>query len=204
MWKKILTPKEFRLFQKLNTPEKIQTYLNTLPFNFSFGGDTLRSPRAMLRTKTAQCMEGALFAGVVLWFHGYRPLLLDLRSKKNDDDHVVALFQKDGYWGAISKTNHAVLRYRDPIYKSVRELAMSYFHEYFLNATGEKTLVDFSKPFSLVQYGLSWVTSEEGLWNIAEELDTAPHERFAQKGVPLRKADAIERKAGSVTEWKKR
>jgi hypothetical protein len=77
---------------------------------------------------------------------------------------------------------------------------MSYFHEYFLNATGEKTLVDFSKPFSLARYGLVWVTSEEDLWNIAEDLDDAPHERFAPKGLKLRKADAVERKAGSVTE----
>jgi hypothetical protein len=202
MWKKLLTQKELQLFERLDAPEKIQTYLNAIPFNFSKDGDTLRSPREMLKVKTAQCMEGALFASAVLWYHGQKPLLLDLRAGKNDDDHVVALFQMNGLWGAISKTNHGVLRYRDPIYKSVRELAMSYFHEYFLNATGEKTLVDFSKPFSLVRYGLSWVTSEEGLWSIAEDLDDSSHERFALKGTKFRKADAVERRAGDVTEWK--
>ncbi len=203
MWKKILTAKEIHLFDRLNTPVKIQDYLNTIPFNFSKSGDTLYSPRLMMKERKAQCIEGAIFAAAVLWYHGHRPLLLDLRSKKHDDDHVVALFKKDGRWGAISKTNHAVLRYRDPIYKSVRELAMSYFHEYFLNASGEKTLVDFSKPFSLVTYGHSWVTSGEYLWNIAEGVDNAPHESFTQKGVRLRKADMVERKAGGVIEWKK-
>jgi hypothetical protein len=204
MWKKILTPKERALFEKLDTPAKIQDHLNKVPFNFSVGGDTLMSPRRMMKAHRAQCIEGALFASAVLWYHGHRPLLLDLRSSRDDDDHVVALFKEGEYWGAISKTNHAVLRYRDPIYKSPRELAMSYFHEYFLNANGKKTLVHYSRPFSLAAYGLSWVVAEEDLWGIAEALDDTPHEPFVPKGVKLRDADKVERRAGKVTEWQKK
>jgi len=201
MWKNVLTKRELDLFDRLHTPEKIQTFLNTIPFNFSVHGDTIYSPRGVIQHKQAQCMEGALFAAAVLWYHGYRPLLLDLRSSRDDDDHVIALFKKGNYWGAISKTNHAVLRYRDPIYKSPRELAMSYFHEYFLNASGKKTLLHFSRPFSLAQYGLSWVVAKDNLWHIAEALDDAPHEPFIPKGVKLRLADMVERTAGKVTEW---
>jgi hypothetical protein len=203
MWKTILAPKELALFERLDAPAKIQDYLNAVPFNFSEGGDTMHSPRKVMSEKKAQCMEGALFAAAALWYHGERPLLLDLRSGKDDDDHVVALFRKGGYWGAISKTNHAVLRYRDPIYRSVRELAMSYFHEYFLNKNGKKTLVDFSRPFSLAKYGVSWITADDDLWHIAEDLDASPHERFAPKGMTFRPADDVERKMGSITEWKK-
>ncbi len=202
MWKKILTQKEIHLFDRLDTPAKIQDHLNRIPFNFSVGGDTLMSPRGMMNARRSQCMEGALFASAVLWYHGYRPLLLDLRSSRDDDDHVVALFKEGSFWGAISKTNHAVLRYRDPIYRSPRELAMSYFHEYFLNANGKKTLLNFSRPFSLAQYGVSWVTDEEDLWHIALALDDSPHEEFVPKGVKLRDADMVERRAGAVTEWK--
>ena len=204
MWKKILTPKELHLFDRLDTPAKIQDHLNKIPFNFSFGGDTLMSPRKMMRARRAQCMEGALFASAVLWYHGHRPLLLDLRSSRDDDDHVIALYKHGDFWGAISKTNHAVLRYRDPIYESPRELAMSYFHEYFLNSNGKKTLIHFSRPFSLAQYGLSWVTSDEDLWSLAEALDDAPHMPFVPKGITLRRADRVERTAGKVTEWRKK
>lgn len=204
MWEHVLTKKEIALFERLDTPVKIQDYLNGIPFNFSIGGDTLHSPRMMLKHRRAQCLEGALFASAVLWYHGHRPLLMDLRSSRDDDDHVVALFKERNHWGAISKTNHAVLRYRDPIYRSPRELAMSYFHEYFLNASGKKTLIDHSRPFSLAAYGLSWIVSEEGLWHIGEALDDAPHAPFVPKGVKLRPADTVERTAGKVTEWKKK
>ena len=104
------------------------------------------SPRRVLATRTAHCFEGALLAATVLWMQGEIPLLLDLATNAQDIDHVVALYKCNGYWGAISKTNHAVLRFRDPVYKTIRELALSYFHEYYLEATGEKTLISYSLP----------------------------------------------------------
>src|SRR3989344_8107116 len=126
---------EIELFRKLDSPQKIQDYLNSIPFNFQVKKVTFMSPRLVLKNKKAHCVEGAMLASAILEFHGWKPLILDLRSteKPYDYDHVVSVFKLNGCFGAISKTNHAVLRFREPVYKSVRELAMSYFHEYFLD-----------------------------------------------------------------------
>src|SRR3989344_4797858 len=137
---------KWRTLKRLNTPEKIQDFINRLPFNFEKRGETYMSVARSLKTGRIHCFEGALIAAAALWIQGERPLLLDLKPDKSDIDHVVALFRRNGFWGAISKTNHAVLRYREPVYKSIRELAMSYFHEYFLN-NGKKTLRSYSRPF---------------------------------------------------------
>ncbi|HET8948175.1 MAG TPA: hypothetical protein VFQ07_14450, partial [Candidatus Polarisedimenticolia bacterium] len=126
-----LTADERRLFRRLRTPAAIQDYLDRIPTNFETHGQTCRSPRGVVRAGVAHCLEAALLAAAAFWFHGRPPLLLDLKARRDDFDHVVAPFLERGRWGAISKTNHAVLRWRDPVYASVRELAMSYFHEYF-------------------------------------------------------------------------
>jgi hypothetical protein len=203
MWE--LTVKEIKIFKKLNTPAKIQDFLNTLKPNFEKKGETCSSPRTTLARGTAHCLEGAYLAAAILWFHGEEPLLLDLKSSKKDFDHVVTLFKKDGIWGAISKTNHAVLRYREPVYESVRELAMSYFHEYFTNNDGKKTLQSFSKPFNLKKFGKSWITTGEDLWEIGAKLDDSPHTNIFPKNQNkyFRKADPIEIKAGKLVEFKK-
>ena len=198
-----LTTEERRIFCVLTTPIKIQNFLERIPINFEVGGETCRSPRRVIRDRTAHCMEGALFAAMALWFHGERPLLLDLRATKNDDDHVVSLFRRGGCWGAISKTNHAVLRYREPVYRSVRELAMSYFHEYFVDS-GRKTLRDFSHPFDLRPFAnRGWMTAEEDLWYLCKALDDSPHDDVMPPGFAraLRKADRIEIDAGKLTQW---
>ena len=127
----VFTQKEKSLMQKLNTPAKVQNFLNDLRFNFEEKGETLKSPLMVLRTKSAHCFEGALLGAYILSLHGYLPLVLHLETTNNDYDHVITPFRQYGLWGALSKTNHAVLRYREPIYKNIRELAMSYFHEYF-------------------------------------------------------------------------
>src|ERR1043166_4610055 len=124
-----LSAAEFRVLQRLRTPEKIQDFLNALPANFEPHGDTCLSVREVLKRRRAHCIEGAFLAACALWINGEPPLLLDLKATR-DYDHVVALFRRGGCWGAISKTNHLPLRYRDPVYRTLRELAMSYFHEY--------------------------------------------------------------------------
>src|SRR3989344_2236389 len=129
----MFTKKEEALLQKLNTPAKVQDFLNSLPFNFERRGETLSSPLFTLRRGTAHCFEGALLGAYILSLHGFRPALVHLEATNDDYDHVVTLFKVRGLWGALSKTTHAVLRYREPIYKNVRELVMSYFHEYFLD-----------------------------------------------------------------------
>jgi hypothetical protein len=197
-----LTKEEWRELKKLNTPEKIQDFLNKLPFNLEKNGETHSSVRVTLRERKAHCFEGALLAAAALWIQGRKPLLLDLKVLRPDFDHVLAIFEEEGFWGAISKTNHSVLRYRDPIYKNVRELAMSYFHEYFLNS-GKKTLREYSKPFDLSKQGKNWLTTEENLADLAHMLDKSPHFEilFPKQAKNLRKAEPIEIKASNITEW---
>lgn len=196
--------KEQKLFKKLNTPKKIQDFINSIPINFEKDGVTCMSPARVLREKRAHCIEGAMLAAYILSTHGHPPLLMDLRvAKKNtkDFDHVVALFKVSGYWGAISKTNHAVLRYREPIYKTLRELALSYFHEYFTN-DGKKNLRDFSKPFNLRQFGRGWVYEEKDLWKVPLALNKVAHFPLLTRSQTqnLRRADKIEIRAGKLTE----
>lgn len=193
------------IFKKLDSPLKIQNFLDLLRINFEETTETCHSPLLVLERKKAHCMEGALLAAAILWYHGERPLLLDLKTNNDDDDHVVALFKRENQWGAISKTNHAVLRYRDPVYASARELAMSYFNEYFLD-DGVKTLRSYSKPFDLLRFGNDWLTTKKNLWNVTDALDNSPHINILPKvGVRhLRLADPIEIKAGKLTQWKKK
>jgi hypothetical protein len=195
--------KETQLLRRLATPQKIQDYLDSLPINFERHGETLMSPRRVMREKTAHCMEGALFAAAALQFHGQRPLLLDLLADDTDQDHVVALFSQHGAWGAISKTNHAVLRYREPIYKTIRELVLSFFHEYFRHS-GKKTLRKFSKPIDISKFNKkTWQTDEKNLWYLNEYLDSVPHYSLLhnQQLRTLRLAHKLEIAAGKLVEW---
>jgi hypothetical protein len=198
------TKKEKDLLKKLNTPAKVQDFINSIPFNFEHDGvDRVKSPVRVLREKSAHCIEGAIFSAYALSLHGFKPKLIYLKTTKNDLEHVITLFEQDGFLGAISKTNHAVLRYREPVYKNVRELVMSYFHEYFLN-DGTKTLRGYSDPLDLSIFEDGWEVSEEDLWGIDEELDKMKHHEIISKNMAkrLRKADKIERKAGEMPEWK--
>ena len=142
-----LTKAEFAILRRLSTPEKIQAYLDAMPQNFEIGGETCLSVREALGQRRALCIEGAMIAAAALWVHGEPPLLLDLKAT-HDYDHIVTLFRRNGCWGAISKTNHSILRWRDPVYRSLRELAMSYFHEY-CNGRHQKTLRSYSVAFDL-------------------------------------------------------
>lgn len=200
------TKEEIKLFKRLSSPQKIQDYLNALTFNFEENGETCMSPREVIKSKKAHCMEGAMFASAVLEFHGRKPLVLDLRSVKKpfDYDHVVTIFTRFGCFGAISKTNHAVLRYREPIYKSVRELVTSFFHEYYLE-NGKKTLRQYSDPFDLSYFDkINWRTSPNDLSLIPEHLDKIKHYPILSKKQikNLRKVDKIEIKAGDIEEYK--
>jgi hypothetical protein len=199
-----LTKREEAKLRRLNTPAKIQDFLDRLPINHEKNGDTHYSPRRVLREGRAHCIEGALVAAAALWLQGRRPLLLDLKTKVHDDDeHVVALFRDNGFWGAISKTNHAVVRYRDPIYRTVRELALSWYHEYFRDRDGLKTLASYSRPFDLRRLGESWVTAEEDLWHLDELLNATPHYPFvpADNRRLIRAASAFERRVLATREW---
>ena len=190
--------------KKLNTPQKIQDYLDSIPFNYEKSGETCMSPFMILKEKKAHCIEGAMLAASLMALQGQKPLIMSLKVKKGDYDHVVALFKYKGFWGAVSKTNHSVLRYRDPVYKTIRELALSYFHEYFLTKTGEKTLLGYSNPINLNRFGKKWKTSQNNLWNIAETIYDIKHNSIIPKGNEkyIRKATKIEIEGASIKEWK--
>jgi hypothetical protein len=166
-------------------------------------GETHMSVRRVLREEKAHCIEGALLAAAALSLQGNPPLLMDLRAKRPDDDHVIALFKQNGYWGAISKTNHAVLRYRDPIYKTLRELALSYFHEWYYGPRGVKMLRSYSEPLNLSKIKLEWMTSEKELWGLDRLLNRLPHHALVPKKNLrlLRPVSRFERNAGDTTEW---
>jgi hypothetical protein len=196
-----LTPAEFRVLERLDTPAKIQAFLNALPQNFEPDGDTCLSVRELLRQRRGHCIEGAMLAAAALWVHGEPPLVLDLEAVR-DYDHVVALFRRNGCWGAISKTNQFALRYRDPVYRSLRELALSYFHEY-ANGRGEKTLRRYSRAFDLRSVDPKlWVTNPKNCWEVAERLDELQHWPLvsARQARGLRTRDRVERRAHKVRE----
>jgi len=195
-----------RLLRGLNSPRKIQDYLDALPVNFEPDGDTCLSPRRVMREGRAHCIEGALFAALAFRVHGQRPLILDLTSSRHDLDHVVALFRQHGCWGAISKTNHAVLRYREPVYRTLRELVLSYFHEYF-DAKGFKTLRGYSPAIDLSRFDRqNWMTNEKNVWCVAQYLSDVDHLPLLSRTqiATLRRAHPLEIKAGEITEWKKK
>lgn len=196
---------EFKIFKKLDTPWKVQDFLDSIPINFEIGRETYRTPLYTLKHNKAHCMEGALLAAAILWYHGHEPLIMDFRTSHEDTtDHVVALFKWKGHWGAISKTNHNVLRYRDPIYKNIRELAMSYFNEYFIK-NRNKTLREYSKPFSLLHHPPTWMVDKKHTWDLMYALDDSPHISVLPKGFEkyLRKVDKIEYDNSVPTEWKR-
>ena len=168
------TASERAVFRRLQSPEKIQRFLDDLGYNKEPHGPSCRSPRAVLRDRTAHCMEGALFAAAALRMLGDPPLLLDLEAVR-DDDHVLAIFRRFGHWGALAKSNFAGLRFREPVYRTLRELVMSYFEHYF-NLRKEKTLRNYSRPVNLRRFdSIHWMTAEGNVWEIPEYLCEVRH-----------------------------
>jgi hypothetical protein len=170
-----LTAAERALFRKLSTPEKIQKFLDTeVAYNKEPDGPTCRSPRRVMRDRTGHCMEGALFGAAALRMNGHPPLLLDLEAVR-DDDHVLAVFRQHGHWGAVAKSNYSGLRYREPVYRTLRELVMSYFEHYY-NLKKEKTLRRYSRPVNLARFdAMGWMTAEDDVWTIPDHLCSIPH-----------------------------
>lgn len=196
-----LSETELRILEPLNTPGKIQDFINTLKRNFELQGDTCLSPRSVLRTGQAHCVEGALLAAVALRLHGRRALVVEMVATADDDSHMLAVFKDRGYWGTITQTNHAVLRYREPVYRNIRELVMSFFHEYFLNENGKKTLRSYTKPLDLSIFDKrGWVTAEEDIGYVPEYIEELHHYELLESWQirNLRPAEAVEIQAGSI------
>jgi hypothetical protein len=168
------TPKELRKLRGLKTPYGIQRYLDDMPYHLA---DTGWSPRQVLRENTSHCFEGALLAAAALRANGYPPLIFDLEAEQ-DTDHVMAIYRERGHWGAIAKSNYTGCRYREPVYRTLRELALSYFEVYF-NLRRERTLRTFSNPVDMKRFDhLDWMTSEQPMWFVAEYLLTIRHTKL--------------------------
>ncbi len=172
-----LSKAERQVFRKLTTPAKIQQFLDHLGYNLEPNGDTCYSPRMVLRERVAHCMEGALVAAAALRFLGFPALLVDLEGIR-DTDHVLAVYKLNDRWGAVAKSDYSGLRSREPVYRTIRELAMSYFEHYF-NPQGEKTLRTYSRAVDLKRFDkLGWIWAEEDVWYIPEYLCDIPHTRI--------------------------
>jgi len=189
-----LTKSEFAILRRLNSPEKIQSYLDAIPQNFEIGGETCLSVREALTQRRALCIEGAMIAAAALWVHGEPPLLMDLKATR-DYDHIVTLFRRNGCWGAMSKTNHPVLRWRDPV---------SYCHEY-CNKRHQKTLRSYSIPFDMRRLDpKTWVTQRKSCWDVGWALDAVRHYPLISKRQAklLRLRDPLEREAQKLRHHK--
>jgi hypothetical protein len=165
---KSLSKTEYEQIKPLTSPVKIQAYLDDTPYS---SDDFYRCPRRVIQDHKAHCFDGALFAAALLSRIGYPPLILELLPNERDDDHLLAVYCRYGHWGAVAKSNFVGLRYREPIYKSIRELVMSYFEQYY-NTTREKTLRGYTVPMNLKGFNsLDWMIKDEPLDLIADRLD---------------------------------
>jgi hypothetical protein len=171
--------------RRLDTPARIQQFLDKIPYNTESDGETFRSPRLVLRDRTANCIEGAVLAAAAQRVAGEPPLIMDLTAV-HDEDHVIAVFKRRGLWGAIATSKFTGLRFREPVYRTLRELAMSYFEHYF-NLEGERTLRGHGRPVNLARFDrLHWMTTESPLWPIAEHLEGIPHLVLLPPGIGRR------------------
>ncbi len=202
-----LNSNEIRSFKKLNSPIKVQDYLDKCKINFELDGiDTFWPPRIVLEKKQCHCAEAAAFAAACIWINEIgKPLFVRMFATEDDWDHAICVFKINNKWGAISKSNHSVLRYRDPVYSNIHELVMSYFHEYTDEKNkGNKTL----RKYALVNlefFGNSWLASKENLWDIIIHFRKIKHKKVITKKQLefLRRADKISILAGNLTEWTK-
>lgn len=176
------TAKEWRKLRSLKDPYGVQRFLDAMPYHLA---DTAWSPRVALRENTAHCFEGAMLAAAALRVNGFKPLVFDLEAER-DTDHVVAIYRINGHWGAVAKSNFTGCRYREPVYRNLRELAMSYFDVYF-NLRKERSLRTFSRPVNLSRFDrMAWMTTEKPLWFVSDYLFTISHYKLLRAGMARR------------------
>jgi hypothetical protein len=163
-----LASSEKKVLAGLDSPIKIQSFLNAIPYSED---EFYRCPLRVLRDRKAHCFDGALFAAMALRQIGHPALILELIPNGHDDDHLLALFKQYDHWGAVAQSNFTGLRYREPVYRSLRELVMSYFEDYF-NSAGEKTLAGYRGPINMKVFDrLDWMSSDTNLERLSNEMD---------------------------------
>jgi hypothetical protein len=162
------TKKEMALLKSFKTPFAIQNYVDSIPYSTD---NIYRCPRTAMADRKAHCFDGAVLAAAALRVAGYPPLILEMIPNGRDDDHIIALFRENGHWGAVAKSNFVGLRFREPIYRTLRELVMSYFEGYY-NVNGEKTLRGYTASLSLKMFdSLHWTTDDTTMDRIATKLE---------------------------------
>jgi hypothetical protein len=190
------TKDEIKFLKTLTDPDKIQGFLDSVDYNPNY---ECRSPRWVIKKRSAHCFEGALFSAAALSFMGYKPLIVDMKAF-NDDDHVIAVYKVDGHWGSVAKSNFTTLRFREPVYRTLRELIMSYFDFYF-NTEGDKSLRSYSLPLDLTIYNSkNWATTDEDLEYIGDKLESMRHFPVVNSKMikNLNRASEISLKAGML------
>lgn len=195
--KNIWNKREQQIFNKLNTPEKIQAFLDAASYNIT---DYTYSPRQVIKKNIAHCFDGAMFAAAAIEFNGGQPLIIDLRATDEDDDHILAVYKKNGLFGTVAKSNYVNCRFRDPVYRNLRELALSYFHIYF-NLAGTRTLREYSVIFDLSKVtDIDWRCSAEDLSDLGDRVDSVRHFPLIPKSSEriITKADARTYKAETM------
>ena len=192
----VFAPAELETLDRLSTPAAVQAYLDETPYSTDH---FYRSPRSVMRDRKAHCADGAFFAAAALWRHGHAPMVTDLLAW-NDDDHLLALYKRDGCWGAVGKSNFATLRFREPVYRTLRELVMSYF-EFYFNLAGQKTLRRYTVPLDLRTCGdLDWMTRDEHIEECVRRMDAKRQVSLLTRpmAATLGRADALSFRAGML------
>jgi hypothetical protein len=183
-----------KLWRGLTSPDRIQSYLDSIPYS---ADKFYRCPRRVVEDRTAHCFDGALFAAAALRRLGYPALIVDMYAVR-DDDHMIALFRRRGGWGAVAKSNYVGLRFREPVYRSLRELIMSYFNDFY-NPAGERTLRTYTRPINLARFDrLGWEVSDDGLERIARHTERVPRIQVITRAMAmaLTPVDERTRRAG--------
>lgn len=189
-FERLSTKNERRILGRLTTPERLQSFLNDLPYRSE---EVYRCPLRLLRDRRGHCYDGAVLAAMVLGRMGYPPRILELIPNNRDDDHMLAVYRQDGFWGAVAHSNFSGLRYREPVFRNLRELVMSYFEEFY-NQDHEKTLRGFTLPVNLEAFDSRlWMTRDETMKEIAKRLDKVPRRRLLTRRMIRRLAQVDER-----------
>jgi hypothetical protein len=181
-FERLSTNSERRTIARLTSPEKLQAFLDELPYRSE---EIYRCPLRVLRDRRGHCYDGAVLAAMVLWRMGYPPRIIELLPNKRDDDHIVAVYRRESRWGAVAHSNFTGLRYREPVFRNLRELVMSYFEEFY-NLAREKTLRGYTLPLDLSAFDRQgWMTRDAAMSGIARRLDTVPRRRLLSRGMVL-------------------
>jgi hypothetical protein len=194
-FRSLLTKKERKVFSRLTSPVKIQGFLDSLTYSDE---ERYRCPRSVLKDNKAHCYDGAMLAAAALQMIGYPPLLVEILPNNRDDDHILAVFRHGNYWGAMAKSNFVGLRYREPVYRSLRELIMSYFESYF-NIAGERTMLGYTAPLNLQRFdNLNWFIQDSTMDIIGEALNNIRKYRIMTPAIArkLSRVDQRSYKAG--------